>query len=137
MKKIVLKKTAILLFLAGSLVSCGKEKETQLLDLGIYVETYPIEGRTRVNLIDREKCAIIKSETSITEFYYTINYEEEIIELILIADMSLEEEMIDKLYFKTINSYKFEIENLYPQPLVGSNTPSLIMTFEKKNTINN
>jgi hypothetical protein len=130
--KNILKTTAIMLILAGSLVSCEKEKGTQLLDLGTYVETYPIERRTRVNLIDREKCAIIKSETSITEFHYTINAEEKIIELILIADPSLGGGMIDKLYFNGINSYKFEIENLYPHPLVDGNTPSLIMTFEKK-----
>jgi hypothetical protein len=131
MKKI-LSFAAILLMLTSAF-TCGKEekKEDQLLDLGTYVETNPIEGRTRINFIDGEKLVIIKSEKSITEFRYVIN-EDDDIELTLIADPS----MVSKFYFKMINKFKFEIENLYPTSAIGGGK-KVIMIFEKENALSN
>ena len=132
MRRSVLKTAAImLLILAGSLVSCGKKEESKLLKLGMYVETYPLEERVRINLISREKLVIITDgEGNISEFYYIINYEEEIIDLTLIPSSG--EEIIEhKFYFKIISDTKFEISNLYPGTAVEKRSP--IMTFEKEN----
>ena len=123
MKKIVLKITAILLILASAF-ACGKGNEkTQTLDLGIYIETYPIEGHASIDFIDRKKLAI--NTGSINEFYYTINEEEKTIELTLIAEPSLGGGMVNGFYFKIINSSKFEIGNLYPSPLLVLPSSSL------------
>jgi hypothetical protein len=134
MKKIILQTTAILLILAG-VVACGKEEEDIpiVLDLGTYIETYPTKGRTRVDLIDREKLAIIKDEgRNIDEFYYTISDEDNVIDLTLIADPSLGGGSVNRFYIKTITSLKFEIENLYPGPYIGV---MQTMIFEKENML--
>jgi hypothetical protein len=109
-----------------------KEKEETQLDLGVYVETYPIEKHTRINFISKEKLVIIK-DGSITEFYYVINYKKDIIDLTMIADPSLGGGMVNTFYFKIINTFKLEIGNLYPVPAVAD-APMVIMTFEKENT---
>jgi len=60
-KKIALKLIIVLLLLVGSF-SCQKKNEYSSLELGIYTETYPVNGRTKINFIDREKLVIIKGE---------------------------------------------------------------------------
>jgi hypothetical protein len=136
MKRIIFKTTAIVLILAG-VIACKKEREEIRLlelDLGMYVETDPTPERTQINLIDREKLAIIKSGwTFIDEYYYAINTEKDSIYLTMIADSSVGGGRESEFYFKIINSSEFEIEYLYTY--IWTKPPN--MTFEKENMLNN
>jgi hypothetical protein len=133
MKKNILT-TAILLILAG-MISCGKDKndneeKNPLLDLGIYIETYPTKGRTRIDLIDREKLAIIKDYgNSSAELYYKIIEEENTIIFFQLEDPS---DDVGGAYFKVINASKFEISYLYFALAYGA---PKIMTFEKEKNV--
>jgi hypothetical protein len=136
MKTHILKTTAVLLILTGCF-SCGKEKgqEEEFLDLGMYVETYPIQGRTRINFIDREKLAIIRSEDKfIDEFYYSVNNARDSIYLTLVADPSSGGGMVTGFYFKIITASNFEIGYLYSHTMEG--LPPSPITFEKENSKN-
>ncbi|MDR1593507.1 MAG: hypothetical protein LBS43_03335 [Prevotellaceae bacterium] len=143
MKKKILKiATILLLILAGWFTSCGKGEE--LLDLGMYIETYPFhyskqnqEWRFHINFIDKEKLAIIRPlyGTSVYEFYYAINTEQNSIYLTPIGDPSLGGGNEGRLYFKIINSSKFEIEDLYYHPFHLSYGPYPNMIFEKENIV--
>jgi hypothetical protein len=118
---------AVLTVLMGSLVACGKEE--MKLDSGLYVETYPVEGRTQINFIDGRKLSLFKyvdTDGSVSEHYYVINEEEDKIRLTLTGYPS----RITYHYFKIITDSKFEISNLYFAPAVGA---PIIMTFEKIN----
>jgi hypothetical protein len=132
MKKNILKTAAILLILSG-MISCGEEEKekNQSLDLGIYVETYPTQGRTRINLIDGKKLAIIREQENQNDYvvFYEIIEKENTVKFFNIEDR-LEN---GGGYFKIINRTKFEISNLYYAPAYGT---SIIMTFEKENVLN-
>jgi hypothetical protein len=146
MKKIILKITAILLILAG-MVACTKNEEIPQildLDLGMYIETYPFphskenqEWRFHINFIDKEKLAIIRPlyGTSVDEFYYAINTEQDSIYLTLIADPSVGGGEESRFYFKIINSSKFEIQDLYIHPFHFPSGPYPNMIFEKENIV--
>ncbi|MDR0763068.1 MAG: hypothetical protein LBF01_01040 [Bacteroidales bacterium] len=121
MKKIILQTAAILLILAGMMIACGKE-ETQSLDLGMYVETYPTQGRTRINLIDGEKLVIIKDEgMQQDEFKYEIDGN-----TIKLIDIIYQVNIV--LYFHRVSNTEFKIENLYPNI---PEAPASYMIFKK------
>ncbi|MDR3339377.1 MAG: hypothetical protein LBT25_04635 [Candidatus Symbiothrix sp.] len=122
MKERILKLAAVLL-IAG-MAACSEEKrEIPInLKLGMYSETYPNQGRSKINFIDTETLEIIK-----VDYTYKYNYEirDNVIKLSPIDDYSSER---TEHSFRVISDSKFEIGDFYPHPAMGT---SQIMIFEK------
>jgi hypothetical protein len=137
MKRLFKVSTFLLLsvsLLTAGMTGCGKN-DAQVLDLGVYVETYPREGCTHINFIDSDILTIKRCEGSHTgECYYVINNEENILVLFSIVTTPSVEIMKSAMYFKIVNNSKFELGNLHIAPGYG---PPIIMTFEKENIQNN
>lgn len=120
MKKFLL----FLLVLNFTLVSCFKDEDDTGIFSGDYVEVTPVPGRTQVNFISNDRLVIIKEENDEQdEFIYEI--EEEIIRLTPV----IEDVPAAELEFQIIDSYRFEIANLYPSV---PEYPSVNMIFEKR-----
>ena len=111
-----------LLFLLFT-VSCKKDDDNKLTNLsGVFTETSPIDGRTQIIFTTPDEVTI-KEVGSEDKFKYRI--EGNTIKLTLQGVNSI----TSTLGFESINSYKFKIENLYPQ--IPEN-PISYMIFEKK-----
>ena len=119
MKKIILS-----LIILGVFSSC--QKEEILSKVGMYVETYPVKGRTKINFIDNERLIKMLGEDFwlCEEFKYEIRGNKIIIQDTIYHSYST-------LYFRMINKNKFKIGNLYGGPLVPG-APDVKMIFEKE-----
>ena len=124
---------AILLALCSCFVSCKNKEEYNSkgkynsLEMGVYIETYPINGRTIINFIDQGKLVIIKDEDVRfqDEFYYEICLDT--IKLTLVQNST----GMDRRYFHIVNNQKFEIENLYMN--LPENTRTNMIFIKEKN----
>jgi hypothetical protein len=124
MKKKILKLAALAL-LAGTF-SCESKEETKIpsIESGMYSETYPSQGHTKINVLDKETLEIIKGEY-VDKFKYEIL--DLSIKITLMENSPLKEEGTE-LYFRIISDSKFEIGNLYASV---PESPVVIMIFEK------
>ncbi|MDR2915575.1 MAG: hypothetical protein LBV74_12205 [Tannerella sp.] len=124
MKTNILKTTAMLLVLIGG-SSCEWIADSHLS--GMYIQTYPneYEPRIKINFIDDERLEIIRQDVT-DEFIYCIQGSS-----IILTTVTYKPEITTELYFRVINSSKFEIEFLNYYVMIGLAPPNMI--FEKEN----
>ncbi|MDR1097545.1 MAG: hypothetical protein LBL57_05380 [Tannerella sp.] len=105
------------------------ESSEPVLQPGVYLETYPTPGYTKIDFIDREKVKITEGYSSIHSESYTYKYEirEHVITLTEINGAISEY----GLFFHVLNNSKFELETFYT--LLGNKTGWPVITFEKEN----
>jgi len=137
MKRKILIFTALLLVLAGVNIACKKD-DNKPLKMGVYVESYPEKGRTKINFIDENTLVIREGYYALSTnqieigSYNTHNYiiseTDSTILLTLVEDSSIG---TPPIYFHIINDSKFKIGYLYVSPAVVG-APRPIMTFERK-----
>jgi len=103
----------------------NSKEQYNSLEMGVYIETSPVNGRTIINFIDQGKLVIIKDEDARfqDEFYYEICLDT--IKLTLVQNST----GMDKRYFHIVNNQMFEIENLYMNLPENTRTS---MIFKKK-----
>ncbi|TZF83718.1 hypothetical protein FW774_09605 [Pedobacter sp. BS3] len=112
----------IVLMLIIGFISCSKDNDKETLS-GVYAETSPVEGRSQLTFISKNKVVKTESGSSVKdEFNYSISGNK--IKLTPTWDNSPSVE----LGFKLINSSTFEIEDLYPHI---PEYPTTYMTFQK------
>jgi hypothetical protein len=105
-----------------SLEPTGPESNEPVLQPGVYVETYPYPGRSKIDFIDNEKMKI--------EAFATLRFKYEIRknEYAIILDNMDYEGYISTMFFRVMNNSKFEVTDLYPS--TADRTGGIIMTFE-------
>ncbi len=95
------------------------------LELGLFTEVYPIKERTQIDFLDEENLVIKKSGNDYFKYKIMLG-----VAIKLQHINSSSDDIPQSFYFRTINSTKFEIGDLYPtlHYPIGSETT---MIFEK------
>jgi hypothetical protein len=109
----------------------GSKEPVNLQSGVLYMETYPIRGRTQVNFLDKDTLEITERwNYGGVERVRTLKRRYEIQDN---NTVSIEDGLMYELYFRVTSDSKFEIDCFYPLFIAGDprigNPP--IMTFEK------
>lgn len=114
----------LLLIFHFTLTSCYRDQDDSGLLSGVFVEVLPQPGRTQLTFAEGNRI-IITQEGSEEENEFTYEIVEDIIRL----TPSTDEPTVTELEFEYLDTYRFEIGNLYP---AVPEHPNEIMTFERQ-----
>lgn len=119
MKKVLAFGLLVLLFV----VSCKKDDSNESVGMqGTYTEVSPVAGRTQVIFSSSAGISIVQKNLKEDYTYEIVGNQ---IRLMLNGSNTV----VSTLYFESLSSSQFKIENIYPSI---PETPVTYITFEKK-----